>query len=92
MLNWARALEFLLWFLIYVQAVPIIGYLPATVLFTVLLAARQGYRSRRQLTTAAAVGVGIVLVFKTGLSVRIPGGAIYEYLPQTLRNIAIIYF
>lgn len=91
-LTWARALEYLLWFLIYVQSVPVIGYLPATVLFTLLLAVRQGYRSKRQLLTAAATGIGIVLIFKTGLSVKIPGGAIYEYLPQTLRNIAIIYF
>lgn len=92
LLTWAKAVEYLVWFLLYVHLVPVIGYLPATIIFTVLLAARQGYRSKNQLLTAAATGIVIVLVFKTGLSVKIPGGAIYEYLPQTLRNIAIIYF
>lgn len=92
LLTWVRALEYLLWFLIYVRVVPVTGYLPATVLFTVLLAYRQGYRTKKQLFTAAAMGVGIVLIFKTVLSVRIPGGTMYEYLPDALRNFAIVYF
>ena len=89
---WLRAFEYLIWFMIYVAAVPIIGYLAATILFTVLLALRQGYRGTRQLIAAALLGFAIVLVFKTGLSVKIPGGAIYEYLPGAMRNFMIVNF
>lgn len=89
---WLRALEYLAWFMVYVWAVPIIGYLAATLILMVLLAFRQGYRGGRQLLTAAMVGFVIVLVFKTGLSVKIPGGAVYEYLPDGLRNFMIVNF
>ena len=89
---WLRALEYLGWFMVYVWAVPIIGYLAATLILMVLLAFRQGYRSGGQLLVAALVGFAIVLVFKTGLSVKIPGGAVYEYLPGGLRNFMIVNF
>ena len=92
LLTWARSLEYLLWFMLYVSAVPIVGYLAATIIFTVLLALRMGYRDRKQIFAAAMLGTGIVLVFKTGLSVKIPGGAVYEYLPAALRNFMIVNF
>ena len=88
---WLRAFEYLLWFMIYVQAAPIIGYLAATLLFAALLALRAGYRGRVVLY-AALTGLAIVLVFKTGLSVKIPGGAVYEYMPDGLRTFFIVNF
>ena len=91
-LNWLRAIEYLAWFMIYVVVVPVLGYLTLTIIFTVLLALRQGYRDVRQLFAAAFLGLAIVLVFKTGLSVKIPGGAVYEYLPSSLRSFMIINF
>jgi len=91
-LNWIRALEYLGWFMAYVYVVPEIGYLLATVIFTFLLCLRVGYRKPRQLAFAVAMGIGVVVVFKTGLSVKIPGGQIYEYLPDTLRQFMIINF
>ncbi len=90
--NWVRALEYLAWFMVYVWAVPKIGYLAATILFCVILAVRQGYRAARHLVAAAVLGFAIVLVFKTGLQVKIPGGAVYEYLPGALRNFMIVNF
>lgn len=90
--SWLRALEFLAWFMVYVLAVPRIGYLPATVAFTVLLALRMGYRRAGTLWAAAGTGLAIVVVFKTLLSVKIPGGAVYEYLPDGLRNFLILNF
>ncbi|MEM9105757.1 MAG: tripartite tricarboxylate transporter TctB family protein [Pseudomonadota bacterium] len=90
--TWIRAFEYLVWFMIYVAAVPYLGYLLSTILFTLLMALRQGYRHAGQLLAAALLGLAIVLVFKTGLSVKIPGGAIYEYLPDTLRNFMILNF
>lgn len=91
-LNWLRAIEYLAWFMIYVAVVPVLGYLTSTIIFTVLLALRQGYWDVRQLFAAAFLGLVIVLVFKTGLSVKIPGGTVYEYLPSSLRSFMIINF
>ena len=90
-LTWARALEYLVWFMAYVFAVPVIGYLPASIIFAVALAARAGYRSRGMLGAAALTGLGVVVIFKALLQVKIPGGAIYEHLPDGLRNFAILY-
>ena len=87
---WLKALEYAAWFLIYVLATPWIGYLPATVIFATLLAVRLGYRGR-VLLLSPLVALGIVLVFKAGLSVRIPGGAVYDLFPQGLRNFLVLY-
>jgi len=89
---WLRALEYLAWFMAYVYLMPMLGYLPATLLFMCLLTLRLGYRNLRYLLIAAVIAVVIVLFFKTALAVKIPGGAIYEYLPDSLRNFMIINF
>lgn len=90
--TWARAIEFVAWFMVYVYAVPLIGYLPCTVVFTGTLAFRMGYRKGTTLFWAAFAGLSIVIVFKTLLQVKIPGAAVYEYLPSALRNFMIVYF
>ncbi len=89
---WLRALEFVGWFLVYVLAVPVIGYLPATLAFCVLLALRLGYRSATAIVGAMVVALFTVVVFKSLLSVKIPGGQVYEALPDGLRNVMILYF
>ena len=89
---WLRPFEYLLWFMAYVYASPQIGYLAATIIFMVLLALRAGYRSAKMLATAALTGLAIVLIFKTFLSVKIPGGAVYEALPGALRSFMIVNF
>jgi hypothetical protein len=61
-------------------------------LFCALLAVRVGYRAPQTVASAVAVGIGIVLVFKTLLSVKIPGGAAYDVLPEAVRNFLIINF
>ena len=88
---WARSLEYLVWFMVYVWLVPIVGYLPVTLIFAPLLAFRLGYRSKQMLLLAAAMGFLIVVFFKAGLSVKIPGGMAYEYLPDAIRNFMIVY-
>ena len=90
-LVWLRCLEFPLWFMAYVFLVPLVGYLPVSVIFCPLLAWRMGYTSRRSLWSAALVGAFIVVLFKSFLQVRVPGGALYEYLPDALRNFMILY-
>lgn len=87
---WARAAEYVLWFMAYVLATPWIGYLPATAIFTTALAWRLGYRGRI-VAFSPLVALGIVVLFKALLSVRIPGGAVYDLLPHALRNFLVIY-
>ena len=89
---WVRTFEYCAWFLAYVRLTPILGYLLATVIFTNLLMLREGYRSPRTLAMATGTAVAIVLLFKTFLQVKIPSGAVYEYLPTTLRAFMITYF
>ena len=89
---WLRSLEFAGWFMVYVIAVPRLGYLPSTVVFTVVLTYRLGYRDTRFLASAAAFGVVVVIIFKSLLQVKVPGGAIYEYLPDSMRSFMLTYF
>ena len=88
-LFWVRSIEFVGWFLGYVIAVPKFGYLPSTILFVFLLSLRLGYRSAGVLWSGAAFSLAVVLVFKMGLGVGLPAGAIYEYLPDGIRNFAM---
>jgi hypothetical protein len=89
---WFVAIEYVLWFLAYVLIVPWIGYLAATVIFMVLMTRRMGYRDRRMTWTAVIFAVAVVVLFKTFLQVKIPGGAVYELLPGALRSFFILNF
>ena len=37
-------------------------------------------------------GIATVVIFKSLLGVKIPGGLVYEYLPGTIRNVMIVRF
>ncbi|MFK7993385.1 MAG: tripartite tricarboxylate transporter TctB family protein [Granulosicoccus sp.] len=89
---WLRSIEFAVWFMAYVFAVPVIGYLLATLLVCSLLARRVGYRSRAMLSASVLGGGLVVVIFKSLLQVKVPGGTIYEYLPGTLRSFMLTYF
>ena len=90
--DWLRALEFAGWFLVYVLVVPVVGYMLSSLAFCSLLTWHLGYRSKNHLMAPALTGLAVVLIFKSMLSVKIPGGQIYEYLPDALRNLMILYF
>lgn len=93
MLYWLRSVEFALWFLAYVAAVPWIGYLPGSVLLAITLALRLGYRGARMLLAAVTVAVAVVVLFKAILQVRIPAGEIYQLLPAgEFRTFLMVYF
>lgn len=84
---WIRSLEYAVWFLGYVALVPVAGYLPATLIFTVLMTLRLGYRGWRWMLAAVIFAVVVVLLFKGFLRVNIPAGAWYEQLPEgAVRN------
>ncbi|MEZ5791793.1 MAG: tripartite tricarboxylate transporter TctB family protein [Nitratireductor sp.] len=89
---WVRSIEYVLWFMAYVAMVPLLGYLPSSIIFAVTLAVRCGYRDARMLLAAALVAVVIVLLFKTFLQVRIPAGMVYDYLPAVLRKFMLTNF
>jgi hypothetical protein len=89
---WLASLEYALWFVVYAFVVPYAGYLPTTVLFAIILVLRAGYRSRTIILWAIVTAVGIVLLFKTFLQVKLPAGQIYDSLPDGLRFIMQNYF
>jgi len=89
---WAQPLEYALWFMGYVLLVPIIGYLPVTMAFVPAMMWRMGYRRPLFLAIGVLFGVTVVVVFKTFLQVRIPGGILYEHLPGALRAFFIVNF
>ncbi len=90
--QWVRALEYAGWFIGYAALVPWAGYLPSTVVFSILLTLRAGYRNRVVLMAAVASAVVIVLLFKTFLQVKLPSGKVYGVLPDGLRQIMMTYF
>ncbi len=78
------------WFLLYVYLVPRLGYLPSTLLVFPLLVLRAGYRGWRYVGLAWLVGIAIVVLFKSLLQVKIPGGEIYGLLPDAIRNFLVL--
>lgn len=88
--RWLTVFEFAGWFMAYVVAVPIFGYLPTTLVFMPAFAWRMGYRSRKMMAISVLFAICVVVMFKSVLSVKIPGGAVYEYLPGALRSFAIL--
>lgn len=88
---WLQSLEFVAYFLIYVAIVPQLGYLPTTVAFCLFLALRAGFYRIDMLLYAVAFASITALFFRGFLQVKIPAGAAYEYLPEPLRGIALVY-
>jgi len=89
---WVASIEYALWFILYAFAVPYLGYLPATISFAILLILRAGYRSRAIIIGTLVSAICIVLLFKTFLQVKLPGGQLYEALPGGLRQFMLTYF
>ena len=89
---WLRSLEFVAWFIAYVLLVPQLGYLPTNVGFALLLVWRLGYRSAQSYLSAALFGFAVVAIFKIGLNVKVPAGAVYAYLPDSIRTFMMINF
>lgn len=89
--TWLRGLEFAGWFLGYVFLVPVLGYLPASVLVAVALTLRVGFRGGRWLAISVALAVGIVVLFRAVLRVHVPGGQLYHMLPERLSNFMLTW-
>jgi hypothetical protein len=89
--TWLFSLEYIAWYMAYVWAIPLTGYLTATLIFCPVLTYRLGYRGRN-IWLAAGFGLFVVLFFKSAMNVKIPGGAIYELAPEGIRYILLRYF
>ena len=89
-MTWLRSLEYAIWFLALVSCVPILGFLPSSVIFAAFLTARTGYKARTILA-ASLLALVVVLIFKAGLAVRIPGGALYDRLPEVWQPFFAMY-
>ncbi|TNF17413.1 MAG: tripartite tricarboxylate transporter TctB family protein [Rhodobacteraceae bacterium] len=90
-LTWVRALEFAAWFIGYALAVPYLGYLPSTLIVVLLMLVRLGHARRATLAWGAVAAIAIVVLFRAVLQVKLPSGAIYDVLPDGLRQIMLIY-
>ncbi len=88
---WLKSLEYTVWFMVYVVIVPVLGYLISTLVFVYALSLRTGYRERSILLMSGVSAVAIVVIFKGFLSVKIPGGQVYEIFPSAIRNFMILY-
>lgn len=89
---WLRAVEYAGWLIGYVWLVPIIGYLPASLLVAPVLAWRLGFRTAGGVLAALGLALTIVVVFRVILRVNIPGGEAYRLLPDTLSSFMLTYF
>lgn len=88
---WLQSFEFVAYFLIYVVMVPWLGYLPSTVVFAVFLALRCGFNSGPAIGSSVLFAVTVAVVFRGLLQVKIPAGALYEHLPDSIRVFALTY-
>lgn len=89
--RWLEPLEYALWFMGYVFAVPVVGFLPMSLIFAMAMTHRLGYRGALWQMLAALFALSTVVLFKVFLGVKIPGATLYEYLPDALRAFALQY-
>ena len=80
------------YYFLYVWLVPLIGYLPSSILFMVLLTWRYGFRDKTMLLGSVLTAIVIVVLFKSMMRLHIPAGQIYAYLPDAMRDFFIFYF
>ena len=91
--QWARALEFVAWFIAYTLLVPVLGYLVSTLLLGTALPWRLGYRGARWMGICLGSSFVIVLVFRTGLQIRTPVNIwLYDQLPQSAGTFMKVWF
>ncbi|WP_126974743.1 tripartite tricarboxylate transporter TctB family protein [Frigidibacter oleivorans] len=82
----AQAIEYALYFCVYLAAVSWLGFGIATLIFLVFVTWRAGLRGRKWVLTACCVTAGIVLVFRVGIGLWFPLAPVFELLPDWLGN------
>ena len=91
--QWARALEFVFYFILYTLIVPLLGYLISTLILGLFLTWRLGYRTKQWMGISLAASFSIVIVFRTFLQIKTPVSIwLYDFLPVHLKSFMLTYF
>jgi len=91
--KYVAALEFAVYFIIYTLAVPILGYLAATLILGTFLTWRLGYRTPVWILRGLVCSFVIVLIFRTFLQIKTPVSIwLYDQLPTAMRAFMLTYF
>lgn len=91
--QYAAALEFVVYFIVYTLLVPILGYLLSTIIIGTFLPLRLGYRSRTWIFRSLCASFAVVVVFRTLLQIKTPVSIwLYDQLPTALRGFMLTYF
>ncbi|NGO55011.1 hypothetical protein [Allomesorhizobium camelthorni] len=80
------ALEYSLYFCVYLLGVDWFGFTIATLLFLQLVVWRSGLRGPKWVAAAFAVTVGIVIVFRLGIGLWFPLAPIFKLFPAWVGN------
>ena len=76
-----QAIEYALYFCLYLVAVSYLGFGIATLIFLVFVTWRAGLRGRKWILTAFFVTLGIVVVFRVGIGLWFPLAPLFKILP-----------
>ena len=91
--QWLKSLEFIVYFLIYTNIITIFGYLISTVIFSIFLTTRLGYRSLKWILRSAIASFIIVIIFRSILQIKTPINIwLYKYFPENIEVFMKIYF
>ncbi len=86
-----RGLEMAVWFAVYIFAVGYFGYMPSTIVFSLFMTWRMGYRRSVYYIAAVLTAIMVVVIFKDLLRVNIPGGYLYNYFPESMQGFLKTY-
>lgn len=81
-----QALEYSLWFCLYLLAVSNLGFAIATLAFLQFVVWRAGLRGSKWVLTAFLITVGIVVIFRLGIGLWFPLAPIFRLLPDWVGN------
>ncbi|MCA1493206.1 tripartite tricarboxylate transporter TctB family protein [Ensifer sp. NBAIM29] len=80
------AIEYSVYFCIYLVGVSYLGFAIATVLFLQFVAWRSGLRGRKWVLATLVVAIGIVLIFRLGIDLWFPLAPVFKFLPAWVGN------
>ena len=91
--KYMAALEYVVYFIVYTLAVPLLGYLLSTLILAQFLTFRMGYRTRRWMVITFVSAFSAVLVFRTFLQIKTPVDIwFYNLFPDQIRACLLTYF
>ncbi|MGB1253224.1 MAG: tripartite tricarboxylate transporter TctB family protein [Candidatus Promineifilaceae bacterium] len=85
LIEWAKPLEFFIYYFLYIWLLGMIGYFLSSAIFAVGVGMRVGLRSRRWIYTGIFFALALTAMFRWGLSIWFPAPWLFEQLPSGLR-------